>query len=156
MPSPYSLIPITWNSYVVPALRLWIWIFLAFGGLTGNSIQFGIRESFSLYLKNILSSSIHLLQNDYFLLCFYSQSTFLSTENKTFYFQNWRYLFSKVIKMWCFTVKFAFKGSEILVSFNYFFDFHFWIFLWIDSSYWHKTQFLHFIDIYISWPFTTE
>ena len=41
----------TWNSYVVPAARLWIWIFLAFGGFTGSSIQLGIRESFSRYLK---------------------------------------------------------------------------------------------------------
>ena len=50
IPSPYSLVPITWNSYLVFAFKSWICILRASGGFTGSSIQFVNLESFSRYL----------------------------------------------------------------------------------------------------------
>ena len=51
MPSPNSFSPITWNSYLVRGVKLWILTFLASGGLIGNSSQFLDFGSDSRYLK---------------------------------------------------------------------------------------------------------
>ena len=51
MPSPYSFVPITWNTYFVFGLRLWIVILRDSGGFTPISIQLGNLESFSRYLE---------------------------------------------------------------------------------------------------------
>ena len=59
IPSPYSLVPITWNSYLVLAFRSCIWIFRASGGFTGSSIQLVNFESFSRYLCRFRSTNIN-------------------------------------------------------------------------------------------------
>ena len=60
IPSPYSLVPITWNSYLVLAFRSCIWIFRASGGFTGSSIQLVNLESFSRYLCRIRRTNMKL------------------------------------------------------------------------------------------------